>query len=401
MQPLSGITILEAGAYITVPYAAMMLADLGANVIKIERPGGGDPFRRFNGGTYRAHFRSANRTKRSVVVDLKKPEGREIFKRMALKADMVIENNRPGVMDELGLGYDALSPLNPRLIYCSVTGFGPDGPYRDRPAFDTVGQAMSGLLSLMVDPENPRLTGTTAGDCVTGMYACQAALAGVLQRYQTGKGCRVETNMLAASMAFLEFWFVEYYDTKILPDMYRKSAVNTSFAMRGSDGKMFAIHLSSLPKFWEGLLKTVNMPELGTDPRFARRSERTEHYEELRQILVKAFAVQPRAHWLAELEKNDVPFAPIYTFDEHEHDPQVQHLGLMYDMVHPTLTDPRDKITKMLKRPIWIDGQTDTEHAVPPPLLGEHTHAVLSEFGYSEAELAGLEKAGIIENYQP
>ncbi len=399
-QPLTGITIIEAGSYITVPLASMMLADLGANVIKVERPGGGDPFRRFNGGTYRAYFRSANRSKRSVVVDLKRPEGQEIFRKLCKTADMVIENNRPGVMDKLGLGYDSLSKLNPKLVYCSVTGYGPDGPYQDRPAFDTVGQAMGGLLSLMVDPENPRLTGAAFGDGVTGMYACYAALAGLMQRERTGKGCRVETNMLAASMSFLEFWFVDYYSTKLLPNMYRKSAVNLSFALRASDGKMLIIHLSSLPKFWEGLLKATGLPELATDPRFAVRKDRIDNYELLRTTLIPVFARQPRSYWMAELEKNDVPFAPIYTFDEQESDPQVQHLGLLYDLKHPTLKDPENNVTKMLKRPVWIDGETGFEQAVAPPLLGEHTHSVLKDLGYSDADLERLEKAEIIEHYK-
>ena len=147
LQPLSGITVIEAGAYITVPYAAMMLADMGATVIKVERPGGGDPFRRFDGDTYRPYFRSANRSKKSVVVDITTPEGKEIFRRLAARADMVIENNRPGVMDRLGLGWDELSKLNDKLVYCSVTGYGTSGPYRDRPAFDTVGQAISDILT--------------------------------------------------------------------------------------------------------------------------------------------------------------------------------------------------------------------------------------------------------------
>ena len=397
MQPLSGMTVIEAGAYITAPYAAMMLADMGAQVIKVERPGGGDPFRRFDGDTYRPYFRSANRTKKSVVVDIRKPEGKEIFRKLAAGADLIIENNRPGVMDKLGLGYEELSKLNSRLVYCSITGFGNEGPYRDRPAFDTVGQALSGLLSLQVDPENPRLTGAAVGDGVTGLYACYAALSGLMQRERTGKGCRVETSMLAAGMSFLEFWFVDYYANKVLPNMYRKSQINLSFGLRASDGKMLIIHLSSLPKFWEGLLIAIEAPQFATDPRFSTRPNRIENYELLRAELSAIFSRRPRAYWLEVLTANDIPNAPIYTFDEHASDPQVKHLGLLYELKHK---NPKADPTTMLKRAVLIDGQTGFEDAVAPPLLGEHTFEVLKSYGYSDADLEKLATAAIIERYK-
>ncbi len=394
MKPLSGMTVIEAGAYITVPYAAMMLADMGAEVIKVERPGGGDPFRRFDGNTYRPYFRAVNRTKKSVVVDITTAEGKKIFRKLAANADLVIENNRPGVMDRLGLGYDELCKLNSRLVYCSVTGFGNEGPYRDRPAFDTVGQALSGLLSLYVDPENPRLTGAAIGDGVTGLYACHAALAGLMQRERTGTGCRVETNMMSASMSFLEFWFVNYYADKILPDMYRKSQINLSFGLRASDGKMLIIHLSSLPKFWEGLLVAIEAPQFATDARFSTRPNRIENYELLRAELSAIFSRRPRDHWLKVLTANDIPNAPIYTFDEPASDPQVKHLGLFYELKHK---NPKADPTTMLKRPVWIDGQTGHEDALAPPLLGEHTFEVLKRHGYSDSDLEKLTKSAIIE----
>ena len=396
LQPLSGITVIEAGAYITVPYAAMMLADMGATVIKVERPGGGDPFRRFDGDTYRPYFRSANRSKKSVVVDITTPDGKEIFRRLAARADMVIENNRPGVMNRLGLGWDELSKLNDKLVYCSVTGYGTSGPYRDRPAFDTVGQAISGLLSLYVDPENPRLTGAAVGDGVTGLYACYAALSGLMQRERTDKGCRVETSMLTASMSFLEFWFVDYYANKVLPDMYRKSQINLSFALRGSDSKMLVIHLSSLPKFWEALLKAIEAPQFATDPRFDTRPKRIQNYELLRAELMAIFSRKPRTWWLERLTAHDIPNGPIYTFDEPAADPQVQHLGLFYELRHK---NPKADPTMMLKRAVLVDGETGYEEAVAPPLLGEHTLDVLKAHGYDDATLERLLAASVIERY--
>lgn len=394
MSPLSGMTVIEVGSYIAAPYAGMMLADMGAEVIKVERPGGGDPFRRVAGNSYSPHFRSVNRTKKSIVVDLSRPEGKEVICKLAKRADLFLENNRAGVMDKLSLGFESLRKLNPRLVYCSVTGFGTSGPYRDRPSFDTVGQAMSGLLSLYVDPQNPRLTGAAIADGVTGLYACYAALSGLIQRERSGKGCLVETSMISASMSFAELWFVDYYASKVRPDMYRGSQVSQAFALRSSDAKMFIIHVSTLAQFWESLLKAIETPQLATDPRFSTRPNRVENYEVLRAELATIFSRRPRSHWMAVLADNGVPFSPIYKFDEVAFDPQVQHMELFYELKH---TNPKADPTTMLKRAVRIDGQTDFEHAYAPPLLGEHTSDVLKGLGYSDSDIDSLEKAKVIE----
>ena len=391
MQPLTGTRVLELGSFVTAPQAAMMLADLGAEVIKIERPRGGDPFRAFKGGLYSPHFRSHNRSKKSLTLDITKPEGRSVFERMLPEADVIVENYRPGFMEEMGLGYDRLSTLNPRLVYCAITGFGPDGPYKTRPSYDTVGQALSGLLSMHVPIDDPRVTGLAYSDSVTGMYAGYGILGGLLQRQRTGKGVLVEVNMIAATMAFLETFLIDCWLTGEVPGPYRKSQVNTSFALPCADGKLVAIHLSSPEKFWQGLVAATGRPELATDPRFAERMGRVANYEALRRELCAIFVEQPRAYWLRKLEEHDVPFAPVYDLGEVQHDPQVQHIGHIRDVSHPT-----EGTTRLLSRPVWYDRDNGRDAVTAPPTLGEHTEEVLSAFGFDANAVAQLRSKQIV-----
>jgi len=391
MQPLTGTRVLELGSFVTAPQASMMLADLGAEVIKIERPRGGDPFRAFKGGLYSPHFRSHNRTKKSMTLDLNKPQGKALFERMLPEADVLVENYRAGFMDEIGLGYERLKTLNPRLVYCAITGFGPDGPYRDRPSYDTVGQALSGLLSMHVPADNPRVTGLAYSDSVTGQYAAYGILGGLLQRERTGKGVLVEVNMIAATMSFLETFLIDCWLTGDVPTPYRKSEVNTSFALPCADGKLVAIHLSSPEKFWDGLVAATGHPELGTDPRFAERMGRVANYEALRGELNAIFKQRPRSYWLAKLEEHDVPFAPVYDLGEVQHDPQVRHIGHIRDVAHPT-----EGTTRLLSRPVWYDGNNGGEGVTAPPTLGEHTDQVLTSFGYSAKAIAQLRSEKVI-----
>ncbi|HTW89063.1 MAG TPA: CaiB/BaiF CoA-transferase family protein [Candidatus Binataceae bacterium] len=390
IQPLSGVRVIEAGSFITAPFAAMLLADLGAETIKIERPGSGDPFRSFKGGLYSPHFRAHNRNKRSVSLDITHAAGKAVLMRLIDRADVLIENFRPGWMEHAGLGYEAVSKLNPRLIYCSINGFGSSGPYRDRPSYDTVGQALSGFLSLSVDADNSQLTGTAASDAVTGMYACYGILGALVMREKTGRGTRVETTMLNATMAFIETWFVEYFLTGVAPGIRHKSRVNQSFAMRCADGKLIALHLSSPPKFWDSLLAAIEAPQLAADERFNSRVARIDHYEELRQELAAIFARLPRSDWTARLERHDVPFAPIYSLDEVSDDPQVRFMELFRDLVHPT-----EGATRMVRRPVAYSESRDYP-AIAPPALGEHTEAILAELGYSPAEIERIRADKVI-----
>lgn len=391
MQPLAGIRVMDLGSFITAPLATMMLGDLGAEVIKVERPQSGDPFRAFKGGLYSPHFRSYNRNKKSITLDLSKPKGRMLFERMVTGIDVVVENYRPGFMAEAGIGYERLQELNPRLVYCSISGFGPGGPYRSRPSFDTVGQALSGLLSLNVPAQDPRIMGPAYSDSVTGQYAAYGVLGALFERERTGRGVLVEVNMIAATMSFIEPHLVDSWLSGKVPTPYMKSQVNTSLALKCADGKLVAIHLSSPEKFWLGLVAASGRPELAVDPRFAERTARIANYETLRQELGAIFEQHPRSFWLTKLEEHDVPFAPVYDLIEVLDDPQVQHIGQIQDVVHPS-----EGTTRMLSRPVWYDGDNGRDLTTAPPTLGEHTEEVLSGFGYTTDDVAQLRRENVL-----
>lgn len=249
---LEGIRVIELGAFITAPLAAMMLGDLGADVVKVEPPEG-DLFRRGHGGLYGSTFIAYNRNKRSLVLDLNDETARATLKTLVAGADVLIDNFRPAALKKLGLDPAAMRALNARLIHCSITGFGATGPYRDRPAFDAVGQALSGISSLFLDPEDPHCSGPTITDNVTGMYACTGILGALVERGRTGRGRRIEVNMLEASMAFVHDAFTNLTCAGIAGDRFSRVKRSQSFAFRCGDGRLIALQLSTREKFWQEL----------------------------------------------------------------------------------------------------------------------------------------------------
>ncbi|MGE0748215.1 MAG: CaiB/BaiF CoA transferase family protein, partial [Rhodospirillales bacterium] len=272
--PLSGINVVELTVMITGPLAGMMMADLGANVVKVENPKGGDMFRYFRSGLYSANYCAYNRNKRSVTANLQTPEGREIVLKLAEKADVLLQNFRPGVLERLGLSLETLRQRNPKLIYASITGFGPTGPYKDRPAFDAVAQAVGGTSSLFVDPEKPQLTGPTISDNLTGIYCCYGVLGALLERERTGVARTIEVNMLESTIAFSPDPYANMLGNGIKPNPTSRVAASQSYSMRCADGKLLAVHLSSPEKFWQGVQVAFDRKDLGTDPRFATRVAR-------------------------------------------------------------------------------------------------------------------------------
>ena len=251
--PLTGVRVVELTTMITGPLAGMMLADLGASVIKVENPDRGDPFRSFRGGLYGGHFLAYNRNKKSVVLDLRSESGLKSFLALIRRSDVLIDNFRTGVLDRLGLSSERLMKENPRLIHASITGFGTVGPYRNRPAYDAVAQALSGMSSLFLDPESPQVVGPTLSDNITGMYTAYAVLAALFERVRTGKGRRIETSMLESTVAFAPDAFVNFKRYGVKGDPATRAAVSQSYAFRCKDGRLIAVHLSSQscsPKFW-------------------------------------------------------------------------------------------------------------------------------------------------------
>ncbi len=372
-EVLKGVRVVELGTMITAPLAAMMLADLGADVVKVERPETGDPFRSFRGGLYSPHFIAFNRNKRGVALDLQNESGKAALRALLRQADVLIDNYRSGVMERLGFSAEFIRSEYPRLVWCSITGFGADGPYADRPAYDAVAGALSGLASLMLDPNSPAASGPTIPDNITGMYAAYGILGALYEREKTGRGRRIETNMLESSVAFIQDSFSNFTRLQIDNQPRTRVASSQSYAFRCSDGKLLALHLSSPQKFWESLLQVIGRADLKEDARFATRDARIRNYALLEKELAGIFSGKDRLHWMAKLERADVPFAPIQTVAEVLDDPQISYLKTFYGENHPT-----EGHLTLIRRPVLIDGQRDVASR-PPPTLGEHTNEIFAE----------------------
>jgi len=388
--PLAGLRVLELANYVTGPYAAALLADMGAEVVKVEERTQGDPFRGWGKGGYSPTFRSVNRGKRSLGLDLRTDAGRTVAFELAVRADVLIENHRPGVAERLGLGYDAVAATNPGIVYCSISGFGSSGPYRDRPGYDTVGQAMSGLLGLLTDLDDPRPMGISLSDHITGVFACYGILAALVGRGVSGAGRRIETSLLQATTAFVAENAARYFDEDEVPSRATRARIAQAYAFVAGDGGPFVIHLSSPPKFWAGLTAAVDRPDLLDDPRFVDRAARVRHYDELVETLDAIFRTAPRATWLERLEANDVPAGPINRLDEVFADPGVEELGLVRTVTHPTAGAMR-----LLGSSVTLAGH-DEAGIGPPPLLGEHTTSILQELGYSPEAIERLRAQEVI-----
>src|SRR2546423_7321336 len=282
MEPtLAGIRVVEQGTFITGPCAGMMLADLGADVIKVESPEG-DPYRAYQGGQYSPHFQAYNRNKRSLVLDMKQGTDRAIFEGLVREADVYIQNFRPGTAERLGAGVDRLQELNARLVCCSISGFGSSGPYVDRPSYDSVAQALSGFLSVVVDYQRPQFLGPALADAITGLYASQGILAALVQRGRSARGGHVEVSMLEAMAHFAVEPFAAFFALGQTPTSADRPRLAQAYILRTADERLIAIHLSSLEKFWQGLVAALGAPELASDPRFNPRERRVAEYEALR-----------------------------------------------------------------------------------------------------------------------
>ena len=365
---LSGIRIVEQGTFITGPCAGMMLADMGADVIKVESPAG-DPYRSYQGGQFSPHFQAYNRNKRSISLDLNEPAELAVFDELVRVADVYIQNFRPGTAERLGVGRSRLHELNPALVYCSISGFGSSGPYVDRPSYDSVAQALSGFLSVVVDPERPRFMGPALADAITGIYAAQGVLGALVERGRTGRGRLVEVSMLEAMAHFAVEPFAAFFAIGDVPRSSDRPRLAQAYILRTGDGGLIAIHLSSLEKFWHGLTRAVGSAELAADPRFATRQGRIDNYEVLGEALDRELAQRPTREWVERLGANDVPFAPIHRVDEVVEDPQVIHL----DLIVPV--ENAHGGARAVRPAIQFDGDRAT-FVRTAPLLDEHGDAI-------------------------
>jgi formyl-CoA transferase len=365
--PLAGIAVVEVASFIAGPYVGMLLADLGADVIKVETPGTGDPFREWGEDRGASpQFAAFNRNKRSVECDLKSETGRRQVDGLLASADVLIENFRPGKTAALGLDYEQVHRRHPRLLYCSVTGLGPTGPASQQPAYDAIVQARSGLWSLLTDRGAPEAIGPALSDQIVGLFATQAIVAALLHRERNGgNGQLIEVNMLAASLAFLTASIAEHTMTGTVDGPYTRPHRSQSFAFLARDQRPLAVHLSSPPKFWKGLLAATGLEHLADDPRFATKSDRIRHYDVLKDLIGAVFATRDRDEWLDRLWALDVPAAPIHDIAEALVDLQAEELQMLREYGNS------GEVVRLVRYPATFS-ETPCTNAGSVPRLGEH-----------------------------
>src|SRR4051794_39389173 len=383
--PLDGIRILEFGGYIAAPYATSILTALGAEVVKIERPVVGEDFRR-GMNDKSLYFMQYNAGKRSLAVDLKRPEGIGFVKGLVPQFDVVVENLRPGKMAALGLGHDDLVALRPDLVYVSVTGFGDRGELAQRPAYDMIGQAFGGIISVLSDAGDMKLTGTCLADLVTGLSTATGILAALVGHGRTGTGTRLQTSIVEAVSTITVDAMTQYYDAgRVDPSRESRHPQAVNFCLRTADGQFIALHLSSSQKFFGALVDAIERPDLKTDPRFAEYPERVANYFELAAVVADAFLTRPAHEWEKLLIRSDVPFSHVNTLSDLREHPQVVDLKL-YE-------PERDGVS--LVRPPWrFDGERPAR-SKPAPRVGQDTLSLAAEICDAE-QVAALVEAGVL-----
>ncbi len=369
-KPLEGIRVLDMGTFITGPQAGSLLADLGAEVIKVEMPEVGDPFRAFKGGLYSPHYQTYNRNKKSIELNTKQPEDLAAFDELVKGADVFVQNFRPGVAERLGVDAKRLQAINPRLVYALITGFGSDGPHRDRPAFDTVAQASSGFLRLLVNPEHPRVVGPALADALTGFYAAHGVVAALYEREKTGKGRLVETSMFEAMCHFNLDDFTHLLSVNEVMGPYSRPHVSQSYVFECADGGWLALHMSSPPKFWENLAEAAGQPDMLQRPEFADRNARIANYEKVIAFLAPIFKQQPRSFWADRLAELEVPHSPVFTSQEVVDGELARHHRIVVEAEGPHGT------FRTIRSPLRFDGEKQ-EEVTAPPVLGQHNEEIL------------------------
>jgi formyl-CoA transferase len=395
MKPLEGLRVIDFTQAMAAPYCTMNLADLGADVIKLEPPGEGEPTRHLGAVHKRGHsatFMTMNRGKRDLAVDLKQPAGVELVRRLVKTADVFVQNYRPGVADRLGLGYAALSEVNPRLIYCAVSGFGGTGPYAPRGGYDLIAQGMSGVISVTGDEDGaPAKSGVPLSDLAAGLFSAYGILCALEYRERTGLGQLVDTSLLEAAMALTVWESTEYWVTgeapKALGSAHRLSAPYQ--ALKAADG-YFTVGANN-DRLYGGFCRAIGRADLREDARFATGAGRRKHRKALILEIEKTTVTEPRAFWLERLDKEGVPAGPINNYAEALADPQTLARKMVVDLIHPGAGP-----IKALGVPVKL---SDTPGAVDKaaPILGQDTADILVELGYTEAERRDLEARGIVQ----
>jgi len=391
MAPLDGITVLDLTRVLSGPYCTMLLADMGARVIKIEQPGKGDDTRAwgppFLDGES-AYFLSVNRNKQSVTVDFKQAQGRRLLEQLIARSDVVVENFRPGTLAKLGLDYQTLGPRHPRLVYCSISGFGQTGPRAKEAGYDAVMQGEGGLMSITGDPDGPAFRlGVAIADVTSGMFAAYGVAMALFARERTGRGQEVDVAMLDSVAALLTYQAGNYFASGKVPSRLgnRHPSIVPYETFSASDGD-FVLAVGNDDQ-WQRFCAVAELPE---DPRFATNRQRVTNYDEVRPFIAERLRTQPRQHWIDRLTTAGVPCGSVRNLEELFADPQIQAREMIARLEHPTIGEMRvlGVAVKLLDTPGGV--------RTPPPRLGEHTDAVLQDLGFSAVAIADLRRQKVI-----
>ena len=392
--PLAGLTVLDLTRVLSGPYCTMVLADLGARVIKVEQPGTGDDTRHWGPpfvGEESAYFLSINRNKESVCLDFKHPGGRGVLERLLDHADVLVENFKPGTLDRAGFGWDAVHARWPKVIYASISGYGQTGPRRNEPGYDAVIQAEGGLMSVTGDGDGPAYRlGVAISDIVAGLFAAQGVMAALFARERTGAAQRVDIGMLDTTAALLTYQAGNYFATGRAPQRLgnRHPTIAPYETFRTSDGEIvIAVGNDAI---WRRFCPAIGRPELAEDTRFATNRDRLSNYAELRTALEAVLATRTRADWTARFHAASVPCGSVRDVAEVLADPHLHAREMVGTLEHPTVGP-----TRVMGTPIKLS-ETPGSLRTPPPTLGQHTAAVLEELGYDREMIASLKAAGAI-----